>query len=214
MPCPVCSQRKAKRACPALGRDICTVCCATKRLSEIACPPDCRHLVSALANPSAAVKRRQDADVAALLPSIRELTERQYQLFFLFQGVVARTKPEGLSRVVDADVVDASGAVAATLETAARGVIYEQQPHSPTARRMAEGFRALLVEAREQGATVFDREAAVSLRAIEAGAKTVAARIGAGETGYLDLMGRLLHVDRTTTESAPEPFPQSGIILP
>jgi hypothetical protein len=36
------------------------------------------------------VKRQQERDVAILLPTIRELTERQYQLFFLFQTTIAR----------------------------------------------------------------------------------------------------------------------------
>jgi hypothetical protein len=42
--CPRCESRKAKRSCPALGADICPVCCAEGRLTTIACPTDCIHL--------------------------------------------------------------------------------------------------------------------------------------------------------------------------
>ena len=140
--------------------------------------------------------RQQEADVAVLLPSIRELTERQYQLFFLFQNVIAQTGPEGLSRVTDADVAEAAATVAGSLETAARGIIYEQSPQSPTARKLADGFRALMVQVREQGATLFDREAAITLRAIEQGAKTVGGPADTTGTGYIDLVGRLLQVKR------------------
>ncbi|MCK7478268.1 MAG: hypothetical protein M0C28_13315 [Candidatus Moduliflexus flocculans] len=38
MDCPLCRQRAARRRCPALDRDICAVCCGTKRLAEIRLP--------------------------------------------------------------------------------------------------------------------------------------------------------------------------------
>ena len=67
MVCPVCGQRKARRECPALRQTICTVCCATKRLVEINCPSECPHLASAREHPAAAVRRRQERDVAVLM---------------------------------------------------------------------------------------------------------------------------------------------------
>src|SRR5688500_13008856 len=103
MSCPVCGQRKARRDCPALGQTICPVCCGTKRLTEIACPPTCGYLAAAREHPAAVVKRQQERDVALLLPTIRHLTERQYQLFFLMQTLIARHKPEGFARLLDAD---------------------------------------------------------------------------------------------------------------
>jgi hypothetical protein len=87
------------------------------------------------------VRRQQERDVAVLLPTIKHLTERQYQLFFLFQTLVARYVPEGLARLVDDDIADATGALAATLETAARGVIYEHPPQSLVAQRLVTRHR-------------------------------------------------------------------------
>lgn len=187
------------------------MCCATKRVTEIDCPPYCVHLVSTRNHPAAAVKRQQEADVAVLMPSIRELTERQYQLFFLFHNVIAQTPPEGLTRVTDADVAQAAASLASTLETAARGIIFEQPPQSPTARKLADAFKTLMEHVREQGATLFDREAAITLRAIEQGAATVGRSQGAGETAYLDLMARLLQVKQAQPERPSGPSP---IILP
>src|SRR4051812_4524381 len=86
MVCPLCQRRKARRDCPALGRAICSVCCGTKRLAEINCPDTCVHLSAARANPPAVVRRQNEADLTLLLPSIEKLTERQHQLFFLFQS--------------------------------------------------------------------------------------------------------------------------------
>jgi len=196
MACPRCGQRKAKRNCPALSTAICTVCCATERLVTIDCPDDCPHLVSARSFPAASTRRQQQADVDVLLPSIRELTERQYQLFFLFQNVIAQAQPEGLMRVTDRDVAEASASVAKALETAAKGVIYEEWPAAPIARRMAEGFKDVLIHVRQQGIALYDREVAITLRAVEMGARTTAEAVAGGDTAYLDLMTRLLQVNR------------------
>jgi hypothetical protein len=201
MACPLCGQRKARRSCPALNQSICSVCCATKRLVEIACPDDCPHLVATREHPAAQVKRQQERDVAALLPSIRHLSERQYQLFFLFHTAIARHKPEGFSRLVDDDVAEAASAVASTLETAARGVIYEHTPQSATARRLAGELTALLSEIRSKGGTVYDGEAAIALRAIEEGAREVQRATGEN-TAYLALIGRLLTVSRAAQQPA------------
>jgi hypothetical protein len=137
MICPLCRQRKARRECPALKQTICAVCCGSKRLVEISCPSDCVYLTSSRDHPAAVVKRQQERDVAMLLPTIRHLTERQYQLFFLFQSTIARHTPEGLTRLLDADVAEAAGAVAATLETASRGVIYEHSAQTLPGQKLA-----------------------------------------------------------------------------
>jgi hypothetical protein len=150
--------------------------------------------------------------VARLLPSIRHLTERQYQLFFLFHTLIARHTPRGFTRLVDADAADAAAALASTLETAARGVIYEHTPNGLPAQGLATEMKAMLAKVREQGARVFDREAAIVLRAIEQGARDSAA-LSPGSTAYLDRVGRLLQV--TGGEQSPAPAPASSpLILP
>ena len=131
--------------------------------------------------------------MAALLPSMAGLTERQQQLFFLFQSAIARSKPEGLARLADEDVAEAAAACAATIETAARGVLYEHTPSALPAQKLAGEFRTLLTEVRQHGATIYDREAAIVLRAVERGARGLTRP---GEpTAYLTLMGRLLQVN-------------------
>lgn len=210
--CPSCRQRKPRRPCPALGASICPVCCGTKRLVEIKCPPDCGYLASAREHPAAVVRRRQERDVAQLLPTIRHLTERQYQLFFLFHTLIARFTPRGFTRLVDADVAEAAAAVAATLETAARGVIYEHTPQAPPAQALATELKTMLAQMREQGARVFDREAAIVLRAIEQGARGTTAPTDRATT-YVDLVARLLDVTGTPG-SGPQAPPPSPLILP
>jgi hypothetical protein len=190
------------------------VCCGTKRLVEIQCPSDCVYLASAREHPAAAVKRQQERDVAVLLPTIQHLTERQYQLFFLFQTLVSRHVPQGFSRLVDDDVAEAAGAFAATLETAARGVIYEHPPQSLVAQRLVTEMKAMLAEMRQQGGTVYDREAAIVLRAIEQGVRDIRKSVE-GDTAYQELVARLLNITRGAAPAAEaQPGPGSSLIIP
>ena len=187
MQCFLCEKRRARRSCPALHQTICTLCCGTKRLTEIQCPDSCPHLASAREHPAADVRRRQQQDVSVLLPSMRGLTERQQQLFFVFQSVITRHQTDGLAPLIDDDVADAASTCAATLETASRGVIYEQATATALGARLADELKATLRRLREQGPTIYDTEAALALRAIERGARETRAAVP-GDRAYLELM--------------------------
>src|SRR5918996_2646776 len=141
MACPLCRQRKVKRACPAVGQDICAICCGTKRIVEISCPATCVYLEHAHRHPAAAVKRQQEADLVVLMTALGRVSEPQLQLFFLLQTTILRFKPDAFSDVSDADVADAAGAIAASLETAGRGVLYEHQTTSVAAGGVRGGFK-------------------------------------------------------------------------
>ena len=207
MTCPLCRQRKAKRPCPALGQEICPVCCGTKRLREIDCPPTCVYLASAHKHPAAAVKRQQGQDVAVLMTTLGGLSESQLQLFFLIQTVIARFRPDGLARVVDSDVADAASALAGHFETASRGLVYEPAAVSATGEALRRELKAVLERVGRGGGSRFEREAADVLRGIERGARHDAAGIGEGPVDYLTLVARVLQ------ERPPEP-PPSSVILP
>ncbi len=167
------------------------------------------YLTTAREHPAAVVRRQQEHDVAILLPTIQGLTERQYQLFFLFQTLISRHTPGEFSRLVDDDVAEAAASVASTLETAARGVIYEHAAQSLPAQRLAAEMKTMLAEMRQQGATVYDREAAIVLRAIERGARDTR-KAEPGDASYLVLMARLLQRSRSTAQ----PAPASSLIIP
>lgn len=125
-----------------------------------------------------------------VLPSIRHLTERQQQLFFLFHSVIARHTPDGLARLLDEDVADAANALAKSIETAQRGVIYEHAPQTLSAQKLANEMKAMLAEARQAGAAIYDGEVAITLRAIESGAREVSK----GDAEYQSLIRRLLQL--------------------
>lgn len=208
--CPLCNKRPVKRACPALQREICPVCCATKRLVEISCTEDCRYLDAAQRHPAAVVKRQIDADVTVLMAPIGRLTEQQLQLFFLLQSMVISYKPEGFSRVMDADVALAAGALAASLETASKGVIFEEATGSVVAEGLKQTMKPLIDEV-TKGGTRVEREVAIVLRGIERGARHEGGYIPEGETSYLDLVGRVFQQGGA---APPKPAEKPLIVLP
>jgi hypothetical protein len=220
MTCPVCGHRKGRRACPALGKQICTVCCGTKRLVEIRCPDTCGYLSTARQHPPAVVQRQYDRDIDALQPTMRGLAEMQQHLAFLLLGVVSRQGgSETLERLHDADVSDAALALAGTFETAARGVIYEHRASTLPAQRLVAAFREALDDVSRRLPDVrLDRDAAAALRGIEQGVREVQRRAGAA-TGdatraYIDVVRRMVP-PYAPAPVAPGPAePGSGLILP
>jgi hypothetical protein len=191
MRCPLCRVRKPKRSCPGIGEQICTVCCGTKRLVEIACPPTCIYLETAQRHPAALVKRQQERDVAVLMGALGALSEPQLQLFFAIHTFIARLKLPALV-IADEDVAAACGALAGTFETASRGVLYEQQAPSPGGEALRRELKALLAKIGGEAGSPFEREAAIVLRGIERGARHDAPGIGSGAVDYLALVARIL----------------------
>lgn len=215
MVCPSCGQRKGRRDCPALGQTICRVCCGTKRLTEIPCPRSCPYLTSAREHPPAVVLRQQERDAHLLLAMIAGFDEGQQQLFLLLQSVILGHQPDGFARLTDDDVADAAGALASTLETASRGVIYEHAARSLPARKLAEELGEMVGEAREGGLAIGDADAAVVLRAIARGVERVRSAIPADDSAYVGLLSRMLPPDEEDGAEAAAGGRRAGsIILP
>jgi hypothetical protein len=189
--CRLCNKRPVKRACPALGEQICAVCCATKRLVEIACPEDCRYLESSQRHPAAVVKRQLDADVTILMATVGRLSEQQLQLFFLLQSMVLSYRPEGLARLTDADVALAAGALAGSLETASKGVIFEESTGSVVAEGLRRALKPVIEEVCKGSGSRAEREVALVLRGMERGARHEGQLIAPGDSSYLELVTRV-----------------------
>jgi hypothetical protein len=212
MACPLCGTRKARRHCPALDRQICTVCCGTKRLTEIKCPAGCVYLASAREHPPAVVQRQQQRDLSILLPTLQPLTEPQTRLFFLTASVITRFQPDALQRVLDEDVAAAAAALAATFETAQRGVIYEHRADSLVAQRLAAELKSVYADFTAKGGTRFERDAAATLRAIEQGARGAGAP--AASTAYVELLRRFIGDAEASARAQGEGRSETGLIVP
>ena len=215
MNCPLCRQRKARRACPALGQQICTVCCGTKRLVEIACPSDCPYLASARDHPPARIVRQQEDDLAAIVRFMRDFNDRQSQLFFLLLTFLARysaTKSRyselsadtylaaELESLIDDDVAEAMAALAATYETASRGRALRAPAAVAAGRTSGERSEAAAGGGGQGGGSAFERDAAVVLRRVEAAARQALPGAPDNRRAFLDLVGRVM---RAQTEQRP-----------
>ena len=215
--CPLCGIRRARRSCPAIGQQICAVCCGTKRLTQIACPSDCAWLVSAREHPPAVVVRQQQRDGALMLQVMRDFDQRQARLFLLINSFLLRYQAPELQPLVDDDVAEAMTALAATYETAARGVIYEHRPASLPAERLVTALKPILTKVGEGGGSAFDRDVAVVLRRAVEAVQEVRAQDPENRRAFIEFLPRVV-VRRPDAEPEPQaaaegPAP-SRLILP
>ena len=137
------------------------------------------------------IKRQIDHDLAVLMSTIGRLSEQQLQLFFLLQSMVLSYKPDGLARLTDADVSQAAGALAASLETSSKGLIFEESAASVPAEGLRRALKPMLDEITKNGGARVEREVAFVLRAMERGARHEGGHIPDGDTSYLELVGRV-----------------------
>ena len=214
--CPICGKRRARRACPALGQQICTVCCGTKRQVEINCPVDCGYLTSAKTHPPATVQRQKKRDLAFLLPMLEGLSERQHQFLLLVQAFLRGTRP-GTASVVDTDVSLAARALAETFETASRGIIYEHGANVLSAENLTHDLRDFLKNKQREGLHITDAEAAAVMRRIEQAATDASNSLPGDENAYLELLKRVLRDPKTDPSKSSfeqvDPNP-SRVIIP
>jgi hypothetical protein len=173
---------------------------------EIRCPPDCPYLVTAREHPPVAAVRQQRQDLGFLMEFMRDLNDRQSQLFFLVASLIARYKSPNLESIVDDDVAEAAGTLAATFETAARGVIYEHRTPSIPAGRLVTALKAALAEASSGAGSPFERDAAVILRRIEQAARRMNKGDAASSSALIGLLERMVQrSDEAPAESGNEP---------
>jgi len=177
---------------------------------EISCPEDCRYLEAAQRHPAAVIKRQIDQDLAILMSTIGRLSEQQLQLFFLLQSMVLSYKPDGLARLTDADVSQASGALAKSLETSSKGLIFEEAAASVPAEGLRRAMKPVLDEITKSGGARAEREVAIVLRGIERGARHDGGHIPDGDTAYLELVGRVFQ----HRPQSPKPADKPLIVLP
>jgi hypothetical protein len=202
MSCPVCRQHRARRQCPALGRTICAVCCGSKRQVEINCPADCGYLAASLVHPPASVRRQQERDLGFVMAMRDGLTAQQSELFLALLSFVAGLHADPLLKLQDDDVAEGAAALAATAETADRGLIYEHRPPSLVAQRFVTDAKAFLAslaaEADAATARRLERDAAVVLRHLETGVRGVRTVVDDGPATALGIIGRFIAAARAS----------------
>ena len=157
-----------------------------------------------------------------MLPLLQGLSERQARLFLTLAALTSRHQAEGLQKLADDDIAQAAAALASTLETASRGIVYEHQPASLIASRLMTELKALVDEVVKNAGSALERDAAIALRRIEHGARAMSAYTssqGGGATGQSrtelqQLFARVLAPSPGAEKQETPTAPASSIILP
>lgn len=145
--CHLCQRRAPRRYCPALERDICSMCCGTEREQSIGCPLECEHLRDARYH-----ERLPELDPKSMPNPEIELTDRfldDHKDLAVVLGrmlFVAAIETQG---VVDDDMREALAALVTTFKTAAVGLIYDARPGNAIAAAVATRFQEELDKFRE-----------------------------------------------------------------
>ena len=126
------------------------------------------------------------------MASLGRVSEQQLQLFFLFLSQIHGYQPDGLVRLVDSDVAQATSALAKSLETSSRGVIYDETTQSTLAEGLRRVLRTTVDEITKAGGSRAEREISEVLRGIERGASHDVPSLGDSPVSYLELVGRIL----------------------
>lgn len=209
MSCPLCRQRRGKRACPAKGEAICSQCCGAKRRVEIDCPPDCVYLDGAQAGAWDGRAAERDRDARRLGPFLEGLTEPQGRLVLL--SLVGVNAIRARRRDIDDRLLaEAVRALRKTVETREKGILYEHQAEDARAqglaRELAELFEAKDEEGRVQAPA--DRDLAAALARLE-GAIEATRQEEESSHAFLDT------ATRAAARLGPPPGarPKTGLIL-
>lgn len=150
------------------------------------------------------MKRQRERDGAALMPVLHGLSEPQYHLFLSLLPVAAAQRGADLVQLTDDDIADGAAALAATYETASRGVIYEHRPATLPAQRFASAVTERLAEPLENAPASVERDLAIVLRRLERAAREVRKTFPetkAGNTAFLDLVDRVIRPEHAAEEA-------------
>jgi hypothetical protein len=148
------------------------------------------------------------------------LSPAQSELYWAVLTFVVGFRSDPLAKVVDEDLADGAASLAATYETAGRGVIFEHRPQSLIAQRFVTDLHAFLGQLAAQSPAVarhLERDAAVVLRRLEAGARNVRKSVDEGPSTALDIVSRVVNAARRPASKGSEPVvepPRPMIITP
>ena len=140
--------RKARRFCPGVNGDICSVCCGTERENTIRCPFECVYLQEARLHERPAEPlpgtELPNKDIVVSERFLRDHGEQVTAVGSIFLRAALREPG-----AVDHDVRDALEALIRTWRTLQSGLYYDSRPENAIAARIFDNFRAGMEEYRQ-----------------------------------------------------------------
>lgn len=215
--CWFCGKIKGKRACPARGGElICSRCCGSRRRIEIHCPSDCSYLHGA--HDPKWLSKSQERDQNRFLARFVALEEPQAKFYLFLHHLLAGTS-NPLSALTDGELADVVTTAARTLETRAKGVLYDHQTTSPHLQSGVE-WLLKLVSIRKRIEAAPEVSDSDVLAAVAALARSVEEHANEpGKDRYVEMIQKLLsiplaeHAGPVLPDELDEP-PQHLIVSP
>lgn len=154
MKCPICNTRRARRYCPGVHGEICSICCGNEREVSISCPLDCPYLMEARQH-----EKPHEVNIEDVPNRDIQVTEeflREHEPLFVFLSSRLLDAALSSSGAVDSDVREALQSLIRTYRTLESGLYYETKPTNLIAagihQRMQEAIEALRKELAEKNA--------------------------------------------------------------
>src|SRR4051794_39833632 len=128
MLCKICQKRRARRACPAVRGDICTLCCGTEREVSLSCPLACEYLQEAHRHEKPVPLNGQQVSNPDIVVTEELLAEHEGLLLFCARALLQAALET--SGAIDGDVIAALEALIQTHRTLQSGLLYETRPEN------------------------------------------------------------------------------------
>lgn len=146
MVCKICEIRRAKRSCPAVHGEICSLCCGREREMTLDCPLDCEYLEEA----------RKHEHLVEVKPDefpnqdirVTETFLRDQEMLLVAMGRAVLMAGLETPGAVDADIREALAAVIRTYRTLESGLYYETRPENPVAAEVSRRIQEAAAEFR------------------------------------------------------------------
>ena len=146
MSCALCRVRRARRSCPGVRGEICTICCGREREVSVTCPLDCEHLREARRH-----EKPVPLDPAQVPHREIEVTEKflaDNEELLIFLGRTLGMAALETAGAADFDVRSALDALIRTYVTLQSGVYYETRPDNALAKRLYDAVQQGVAEFR------------------------------------------------------------------
>jgi|SRR5579863_10522208 len=140
--CKICGKRRARRACPAVHGDICTLCCGSEREVSLSCPLECEYLQEAHRREKPvpiAEKQFSNPDVQVTEEFLAN--NEELMLFCIYSLVQAAVRTPG---ALDSDILASLEALIQTHRTLESGLVYETRAENTVAAAVQRSFAASL----------------------------------------------------------------------
>jgi hypothetical protein len=148
--CKICGKRRARRACPAVHGDICTICCGSEREVSLSCPLECEWLQEAHRHEKPiAIAENQLSNPDVVVSEEFLQRHEELLLFSIYSLVQAALRTPN---AVDADVIAALEALIQTHRTLESGLVYETRAENSIAASVQRSFASSLADYQKQRA--------------------------------------------------------------